>query len=70
MTPRPESLTQAGRWVQAAEEDLLTARNMLVLGKRCPCSVVAFHSQQCAEKYIKALLTLNSVDFPRSHDLL
>jgi len=70
MIARPEALAQAGRWVRAAEEDLLTARNMLALGKSSPCSVVAFHSQQCAEKYLKSLLTVNSVDFPRTHDLL
>lgn len=65
-----ESIALAGRWVRTAEEDLFTARHMLALGKRSPCQVVAFHSQQCAEKYIKALLTIRSVGFPRTHDLL
>jgi HEPN domain-containing protein len=70
MTARPDTEALAGRWVRTAEEDLLTARNMLSLGRRSPYPVVAFHSQQCAEKYIKALLTLRSVSFPRTHDLL
>jgi HEPN domain-containing protein len=30
---------------------------------------VAFHAQQCAEKYLKALLSLRAVDFPRIHDI-
>jgi HEPN domain-containing protein len=70
MTAPPEAVALAGRWVRIAEEDLLTARNMLALGKRSPFPVVAFHSQQCAEKYLKALLTLRSISFPRTHDLL
>ncbi len=70
MTPPPEAVAQARRWVLTAEEDLLTARNMLALGKRSPYAVVAFHSQQCAEKYLKSLLTLRSIEFPRTHDLL
>jgi HEPN domain-containing protein len=30
---------------------------------------VAFHAQQCAEKYLKALLALQGIDFPKIHDL-
>jgi HEPN domain-containing protein len=70
MTPPPDAVAQARRWVQAAEEDLLTARSMLALGKRSPHAVVAFHSQQCAEKYLKSRLTSLSISFPRTHDLL
>jgi len=36
MTAPPEAVALAGRWVRTAEEDLLTARNMLALGKRSP----------------------------------
>jgi len=28
-----------------------------------------FHAQQCAEKYLKALLVMKQVPFPRTHDL-
>ncbi len=28
-----------------------------------------FHAQQCAEKYLKALLVVHSQTFPRTHDL-
>jgi len=27
------------------------------------------HAQQCAEKYLKALLALRAMDFPKTHDL-
>jgi HEPN domain-containing protein len=32
--------------------------------------VICFHAQQCVEKYLKALLTLHAIDFPKTHDLL
>lgn len=30
---------------------------------------MAFHAQQCAEKYLKVLLSFRSIDFPRIYDL-
>jgi HEPN domain-containing protein len=30
---------------------------------------VAFHAQQCAEKYLKALLSFRGIDFPKIHDV-
>ena len=29
-----------------------------------------FHSQQCAEKYLKAILVSQDIEFPKTHDLL
>jgi HEPN domain-containing protein len=37
--------------------------------EECPTDTVCFHAQQCVEKYLKALLVLLSVDFPRTHDI-
>jgi HEPN domain-containing protein len=31
---------------------------------------VCFHCQQCAEKYLKALLVFRGIAFPRTHDLV
>ena len=56
-------------WVVKAENDLLNAAHTLKLGRRCPTDTVCFHAQQCAEKYVKALLVFRGVDFPRTHDL-
>jgi len=39
------------------------------MGQDCPYSVVGYHAQQCAEKYIKALLVCHSIEFPKVHDL-
>jgi HEPN domain-containing protein len=56
-------------WVAHAEEDFLLAR--AALKRKQPLSFGAcFHAQQCAEKYIKALLISKGADFPKTHDLL
>lgn len=31
--------------------------------------MVAYHAQQCAEKYLKAFLVLRGVDFPYTHNI-
>jgi HEPN domain-containing protein len=55
-------------WVIRAEEDYQLAS--LSLRRKIPLTYGAtFHAQQCAEKYIKGLLTLRQVPFPRTHDL-
>lgn len=56
-------------WVAKAENDLFAAAHLLKLGRQSPTDVICFHAQQCAEKYLKALLVFNGVDFPRTHDL-
>jgi len=32
-------------------------------------NLVAYHAQQCAEKYLKAYLVLRGVDFPFTHNI-
>lgn len=56
-------------WLAKAENDLLAATHTLKLGRRCPTDTVCFHAQQCAEKYLKALLVFRGHDFPKTHDL-
>ena len=56
-------------WITRAEEDFLLALSSL--RRKKPLTYGAtFHSQQCAEKYLKALLTHNGISFPRTHDLV
>ena len=56
-------------WAAKAEEDYLLARS--ALRRRKPLIYGAcFHAQQCAEKYLKAVLVLHGRDFPWIHDLL
>ena len=56
-------------WIEKAENDLKTAILTLRAGEECPADTVGFHAQQCAEKYLKALLTARGIDFPKTHDL-
>lgn len=70
MNERPETLRLVRQWMEKAEEDLRNADHTLTLTEDCPLGTVCFHAQQCAEKYLKALLTLRSVPFPKTHDLL
>jgi len=56
-------------WAKRAEEDFELARSSL--NRRKPFTASAcFHAQQCAEKYMKALLISKSAAFPKTHDLL
>ena len=66
----PERLVQIGReWIEKADNDLLAAAHTLTLGEDCPCYTVCFHAQQCVEKYLKAFLAFESIDFPKTHDI-
>jgi HEPN domain-containing protein len=61
--------TDSQAWVERAEEDFLLARS--ALRRKTPLLYGAtFHAQQCAEKYLKALLVLHHQSFPRTHDLV
>lgn len=55
-------------WVLKAEHDLLAIRS-LIAGAIVPWDMVAFHAQQGAEKYLKALLVLHEQVVPKVHDL-
>jgi HEPN domain-containing protein len=56
-------------WVQKAEIDLKTAVLVLRSAEEGPAESVAFHAQQCAEKYLKSLLSWKGIDFPKTHDI-
>ena len=56
-------------WVDKAENDLKNAEITLRAGEECPTDTVAFHAQQCAEKYLKAYLAYRGTEFPRIHDI-
>ena len=69
MNERPEVVAEVRRWVEKAEHDLAAAEHMMALAERGLTDIVCFHCQQCAEKYLKGLLVLHTVDFPKTHDL-
>jgi HEPN domain-containing protein len=55
--------------VEKAEEDFEIAR-LLGRRKRLLTDGITFHSQQCAEKYLKGLLVLRGQIPPKTHDLV
>jgi HEPN domain-containing protein len=64
-----EVLVVAHQWVAKAESDLRNAAHTVKLKTDCPTDTVCFHVQQCVEKYLKALLVLNGIDFSRTHQI-
>jgi HEPN domain-containing protein len=56
-------------WIEKAEGDLKVARREAQTADPV-YDAVCFHAQQCAEKYLKALLEEHNITFPRIHDLI
>ena len=57
-------------WVAKAEGDFATAGRELRARKSPNYDAVCFHCQQCAEKYLKAILQENSKHIPKIHNLI
>jgi len=57
-------------WVAKAEGDFATAGREIRARKSPNYDAVCFHSQQCAEKYLKAVLQASSKHIPKIHFLL
>jgi len=56
-------------WVNKAEGDFATAQRELQVQQSANYDAVCFHSQQCAEKYLKACLQEAAIAFGKTHDL-
>src|SRR6056297_4204755 len=59
---------QAKEWMKFAKSDLQAT--MAIITEENLSTVAAFHTQQCIEKSLKALLELNNKKIPRTHDLI
>ncbi len=55
--------------MQKAEGDLVTAHRELRARKSPNYDAACFHAQQCAEKYLKALLQEAAIPFGKTHNL-
>lgn len=69
MNEQPDPIREVLRWVEQAEHDLLAAEHTMQLAESGLTDIICFHCQQCAEKYLKALLVFHAVPFPKTHDL-
>lgn len=56
-------------WISYADDDLNMAEHGLTIKTGNPYRLVAFHAQQCVEKYLKAYLVYRRIDFPYTHDI-
>ncbi|MEW5828612.1 MAG: HEPN domain-containing protein [Chloroflexota bacterium] len=60
----------ASEWVAKAEGDF-DAADLTLHGREAPIiDAVCFHSQQCAEKYLKAFLQEHQIRFEPRHELV
>jgi len=57
-------------WIAKAEGDFVTAGRELRARKAPNYDAACFHSQQCAEKYFKAVLQANEKHIPKIHNLI
>jgi HEPN domain-containing protein len=60
---------QVKEWIEIAEEDLKFAKHGFSISSGIPYRIIAFHSQQTAEKYLKAFLVFHKIDFPFTHNI-
>lgn len=59
---------RAKDWFQKGDSDLRTAE-ILIREEQPPTDTTCFHCQQAVEKYLKGYLTLQNIEFFKSHDL-
>ncbi|HWI95655.1 MAG TPA: HEPN domain-containing protein [Solirubrobacterales bacterium] len=67
-SPIPEQIEVAELLAGKAASDLLVVQK-LVPDPDVSDDPIGFHAQQAVEKALKVALTLNGVDFPKTHDL-
>ncbi|MBI4722604.1 MAG: HEPN domain-containing protein [Candidatus Stahlbacteria bacterium] len=63
-----QTLELTKEWIKKAENDLRSAEYLITM-ELPPTDTICFHSEQCAEKYLKGFLTIKGIEFERSHDL-
>lgn len=56
-------------WMLKAESDYNAAADLLSVNSSST-DAICFHCQQSVEKYLKALLIFNNINFERVHDLI
>lgn len=56
-------------WLFRANEDIAVIESLSGLDLEYYTSTICFHAQQAAEKYLKAFLIYNDIDFPKTHDV-
>ena len=65
-----EIIQKVQQWIIYGDEDLQLAKHGLTLASSAPYRLIAYHAQQCAEKYLKAYLIYYRIDFPYTHNIV
>jgi HEPN domain-containing protein len=68
---RPREVVQrefVDEWLAKAEEDLGVAKVLLAQSLEF-LAPIGFHAQQAAEKFLKAFLTHQQIEFPKTHEI-
>ncbi len=69
MTPPDGSIREVvGQWIDKAREDITTCE-ILLDSNAMVTGITAFHAQQAAEKYLKALLVFREETVPKTHSI-
>lgn len=67
--PSEDIIEKVRQWAAFGDEDMSVARHTLSMADKCPYRLVAYHAQQCVEKYLKAYLVFREIDFPFTHNI-
>ena len=67
-SPEEVKLEFTRDWIRKAESDFKAAELLMKSGE-VYFFQSAFHAQQSAEKYLKALLVWHQIEFPRTHNI-
>ena len=59
----------AREWIAKAEADFLSAQREFRARKRPNYDAACFFAQQCVEKFLKALLAAQGIEFRKIHDV-
>ena len=60
---------QVLEWLRFAEMDFVTANHLDKTLYPKPMEIICYHCQQCAEKYLKALIEYLGKEIEKTHDL-
>jgi len=56
-------------WLFRANEDIAVINSLYKSDPDLYASTICLHAQQAVEKFLKAFLVFNNIDFPRTHDV-
>ncbi|MGC9343720.1 MAG: HEPN domain-containing protein [Bacteroidales bacterium] len=66
---KPEQVEYIKNWLFRAKEDIAVLESLASINLEYYASTICFHAQQAVEKYLKAFLAYNDINFPRTHDV-